>query len=175
MSSSSSVALNCDVLTPDNVMQALGPCNGTFTYNGSNTQTLKFYIQFNTDYKIVSFTYNFAGGGSLIDDDNNNDTNTDDAYFDIDMDDHSPETDQELDLTITTYDDDGDIDENYDEEIKIVVQVRNGSSWSTASTSDYDIDDSTVEFDSSDDGELFLSNHITFTDEGTYRIYVYEV
>ena len=60
--------------------------------------------------------------------------------------------------------------ENYNGELSVKVQKKDWYYWSTASSSDYDISSSYVNFYRSDYGRKYLTNFIRFRNNGQYKV-----
>ncbi len=109
-----------------------------------------------------------------VDDSGSSNNNDEGGDFDISISPTSPEEDEEIDVTIEALDSNGDLDDNYTENVRFTVQKKSGSSWVTASSSDYDLARTSYTFTSSDDGEKLFTNLLTFNREGDFRLKVYE-
>ena len=76
-----------------------------------------------------------------------------------------------VDLNITAYQRySNSKNENYNGELSVKVQKKDGYYWSTASSSDYDISSSYVNFYRSDYGRKYLTNFIRFRNNGQYKV-----
>ena len=76
-----------------------------------------------------------------------------------------------VDLNLTVYQRySNSKNENYNGELSVKVQKKDGYYWSTASSSDYDISSSYVNFYRSDYGRKYLTNFIRFRNNGQYKV-----
>ena len=76
-----------------------------------------------------------------------------------------------VDLNLTAYQRySNSKNENYNGELSVKVQKKDGYYWSTASSSDYDISSSYVNFYRSDYGRKYLTNFIRFRNNGQYKV-----
>ena len=76
-----------------------------------------------------------------------------------------------VDLNLTVYQRySNSKNENYNGEISVKVQKKDWYYWSTASSSDYDISSSYVNFYRSDYGRKYLTNFIRFRNNGQYKV-----
>ena len=76
-----------------------------------------------------------------------------------------------VDLNITAYQRySNSKNENYNGELSVKVQKKDWYYWSTASSSDYDISSSYVNFYRSDYGRKYLTNFIRFRNNGQYKV-----
>lgn len=60
------VALSCDILTPDTILQHAGACNETIRYAWGGQRSIKVYARMENEMKTAEFLYNFTYGWSLI-------------------------------------------------------------------------------------------------------------
>ena len=76
-----------------------------------------------------------------------------------------------VDLNLTAYQRySNSKNENYNGELSVKVQKKDWYYWSTASSSDYDISSSYVNFYRSDYGRKYLTNFIRFRNNGQYKV-----
>ena len=76
-----------------------------------------------------------------------------------------------VDLNLTVYQRySNSKNENYNGELSVKVQKKDWYYWSTASSSDYDISSSYVNFYRSDYGRKYLTNFIRFRNNGQYKV-----
>ncbi len=76
-----------------------------------------------------------------------------------------------VDLNLTAYQRYSNTkNENYNGELSVKVQKKDWYYWSTASSSDYDISSSYVNFYRSDYGRKYLTNFIRFRNNGQYKV-----
>ena len=76
-----------------------------------------------------------------------------------------------VDLNLTVYQRySNSKNENYNGDLSVRVEKKDGYYWSTASSSDYHINSSYVSFYRSDYGRKYLTNFIRFNRNGTYRV-----
>ena len=76
-----------------------------------------------------------------------------------------------VDLNLTAYQRySNSKNENYNGELSVRVQKKDWYYWSTASSSDYDISSSYVNFYRSDYGRKYLTNFIRFRNNGQYKV-----
>ena len=76
-----------------------------------------------------------------------------------------------VDLNLTAYQRySNSKNENYNGELSVKVQKKDWYYWSTASSSDYDISPSYVNFYRSDYGRKYLTNFIRFRNNGQYKV-----
>ena len=76
-----------------------------------------------------------------------------------------------VDLNLTAYQRySNSKNENYKGELSVKVQKKDWYYWSTASSSDYDISSSYVNFYRSDYGRKYLTNFIRFRNNGQYKV-----
>ena len=76
-----------------------------------------------------------------------------------------------VDLNLTAYQRySNSKNENYNGDLSVRVEKKDGYYWSTASSSDYDVSSSYVSFYRSDYGRKYLTNFIRFNRNGTYRV-----
>lgn len=76
-----------------------------------------------------------------------------------------------VDLNLTAYQRySNSKNENYNGELSVKVQKKDWYYWSTASSSDYDISSSYVNFYRSDYGTKYLTNFIRFRNNGQYKV-----
>lgn len=76
-----------------------------------------------------------------------------------------------VDLNLTVYQRYSNTkNENYNGELSVKVQKKDWYYWSTASSSDYDISSSYVNFYRSDYGRKYLTNFIRFRNNGQYKV-----
>ncbi len=153
--------------------------NDEYDFDSSDNGEIEFQIKFDDEdeYRIVveDEDENVEASKTFdVDDDGSSNNDDEDGDFDISISPSSPEEDEEIDVTIEALDSDGDLDDNYTEMVRFSVQRKSGSSWVTASSSDYDITRTSYTFTSSDDGEKLFTNMLTFNREGDFRLKVYE-
>jgi hypothetical protein len=112
--------------------------------------------------------------------DNNSDNNyNDDDYYNnnsrisINATNTSPSTSQYVGLTVRVYNSNGNIDTNFDNEVRFTVtKLDNYGSYYTANSNDYYINNNRYNFSSYDDGYATLSNYLQFYNNGTYKVRV---
>jgi hypothetical protein len=148
-------------------------------FDNSDNGEIDFEIKFDDEdeYRIVveDEDENVTANKTFdVDDSGSSNNNSDDGDYDISISPTSPEEDEEIDVTIEALDSNGDLDDNYTENVRFSVQKKSGSSWVTASSSDYDLARTSYTFTSSDDGEKLFTNLLTFNREGDFRLKVYE-
>ncbi len=152
--------------------------NDEYDFDNSDNGEIEFEIKFDDedDYRIVveDEDENVEANKTFKVDDDGSSSNDEDGDFDISINPSSPEEDEEIDVTIEALDSDGDLDDNYTETVRFSIQKKSGSSWVTASSSDYDLSRTSYTFTSSDDGEKLFTNMLTFNREGDFRLKVYE-
>ena len=101
--------------------------------------------------------------------DGNNDGEPD--YIDVDVSDDTPEEDEWIDVTLTVKDDNDDTVEDFNDDVEARVYIKDGNGWRRTTSSTYfSIDDDTIDFLNSYDGEAELDNYIKFRRDGEYRI-----
>ena len=164
-------ALRCEILTPNDVLENLGACDGYFQYNSSSTEKVRMYVRYqNSEYKVIDADFNFRNGtwGSSSSSNSNSSSNN---RLSISSNRTSPTTSQWNNITIET-------DSSYRDYVEFEVQYRSSSSssWSTVSSTSY-FDASSefkngYRFTSSDRGSVTLSSFIRFNRSGYYRLYV---
>ncbi|MBP7841350.1 hypothetical protein KA037_01560 [Patescibacteria group bacterium] len=153
--------------------------NDEYDFDNSDNGEIDFEIKFDDEdeYRIVveDEDENVTANKTFdVDDSGSSNNNSDDGDYDISISPTSPEEDEEIDVTIEALDSNGDLDDNYTENVRFSVQKKSGSSWVTASSSDYDLARTSYTFTSSDDGEKLFTNLLTFNREGDFRLKVYE-
>jgi hypothetical protein len=148
-------------------------CNQSFTYDydkyNNDEATVKIYIRVNEEYPsdredkpssnsqwtFPQWEYSFEdeewtdGDNYDDDDDDDNNDNGDLDSFYISLSDSTPDTNDEVTLTIKAYDDDDDVITDYegsDAEISVEYRSSSSSSWKDATSTYYSIDDKTPKF-----------------------------
>lgn len=152
--------------------------NDEYDFEDSDDSKIQFEVKFEDedDYRIVveDNDENVEANKTFTVDDNGSSNSSSDGDFDIRISPTSPEEDDDIDVTIKALDSNGDIDTSYNDMVRFVVQKKSGSSWVTANSNDYDLSRTSYTFTSSDDGEKVFNNLLTFNNEGTYRLKVYQ-
>jgi hypothetical protein len=175
-------------MTPNNALRSISACNGEFTYNGSTAGRIKLWIRYSnsapTDWEgkpnnnnertypqwIYHFGYEERNDDNIYD----NTSDTDNLYITASP--GTPDENQAIDITIRARDG-SSTDENYRETVRFSVQRRNSSSDErvSASSSLYNLSQTSYTFTSSDYGRKTLYNLVTFTNDNyDYRLVVYD-
>jgi hypothetical protein len=90
----------------------------------------------------------------------------------LSVDDTTPRTDQDVDLTIQVLDRYNDRIRDFDERVYFTVQEKSGSSWKSASSRDFDLNTTSYTFRNNDNGYIKLNNLISFENSWSYRLKV---
>ena len=167
---SSSCAVSCDILLPDNTLTHVWACNGTFRYNSSSREKVKLYITINDESDTIAEYYDFGDGsweGNWWWWSSNN------GELEISTDDKNPSISEYVDIKIDT-------DDDYVWKVYLTAKYRSSTSnsWTTISntSSTYFSNRSTdwsnwyISLTSSNNGHKNLSNAFKFAKKGYYRI-----
>jgi hypothetical protein len=126
------------------------------------------------DENVDAYLY-FCLENNNCDDDNDDNNDNDLEEFDIRANPDDPEEGESINITIEALDEDGDTIDSYDNTVRFYVEYRinSSSNWTTPSSTLYDLDMSSYEFRSSDDGEVTLRDLVKFdNDNYDYRLMV---
>lgn len=177
--------LSCEIKAWNTLIQRSNCNDQDFSYRWS-TRELKIYVQLDNDqgtwiYDTDDREFTSAMRGTTNVTDNNNSSNDyydDDYYYNnsrisINATNTSPSTSQYVGLTIRVYNSNGNIDTNFDDEVRFTVsKLDNYGSYYTANSNDYYINNNRYTFSSYDDGYATLSNYLQFYNNGTYKVRV---
>lgn len=185
----STANLRCDIMTPDNGLRSISSCNGEFTYNGNRAGRIKLWIRYsnaapidwedkpnsNSERTYPQWVYQFWSE-EWYDDNNiyNNDSDTDNLYVTASP--SYPDENEAIDITIKARDG-SRTDENYRETVRFRVQRRDNTNDEriTASSSLYNLSQTSYTFNSYDNGSKTLYNLLTLkNDNYDYRLVVYD-
>lgn len=152
----------------------------TFTSSDRGNVTLDDYVRFYTNgtYKIrVENTNTGRTSESIVtiwNGGSSSDTIT--SSFDVGVSRTNPTRDQYIDTTVTARDRNGNRVYSYVGTIRFVVEKRdtNSSFWYSASTSDYTMSTTSRYLWSTQQGTISLSDHLRFSNNGNYRVRVYD-
>jgi hypothetical protein len=163
------LALVCEILLPNQELKNLGACDGSFSYSPAKneSESVRLYVRYdNRYYEVIDTYYNFnngswdsrgsSGGGYY----NNNIT--------ISTNRTAPSTNEWVNVTVRT-------NSNYSDYVSFSLQYRDGYTWRTASSSDYNADSyfrNGYRFSYSDYGEKTFNSFIRFYRNAQYRLYV---
>ena len=177
--SSNTLAITCDLMTPDSVLRNVWSCNGTFSYTKRGNGTVVIYMTVNGEDRTIEKNYDFVDGDRTNASSNTSNTDLDNFY--LTTDDSSPTISQWVDLTIKARDSNNSTVTDYTDMVNFAVYYRSSSSSSrthTTSSSYYEIDSDYLngyDFSSSDYGLVTLSNLIKFKKNNyDYKMRVYD-
>jgi len=161
--------LRCELLLPDNSLEDLGACNGSFTYSSSKEEKVKLYIRYNSTYYTVITSYLDFSDGTWGDSDSdiNGGSRSKNSGLSISVDDTTLGKNDYTNMIIET--------DDYDGKIDFTVEYKDGSYETIAKRdySDYFYDyknDLVNGISISNDDYENIKNFIKFKKEGTYRI-----
>lgn len=182
--------LRCDLMDPSSTLRSITNCNGEFSYNGKNSGRIKLRIRYNnaapTDREgkpssssvrtYPQRVYDRDGEEWAEDnlEDNEDDNQTDNFY--ISSSPSNPDENERIDITVKARDG-SSTDDSYRGNVKFKIQRRDNTNdkWITASSSLYELDETSYDFDSNDDGIHEFSNLVRFlNDNYDYRIMIYD-
>jgi hypothetical protein len=69
---------------------------------------------------------------------------------------------QYIGLAVRVYNSNGNLDTNFENDVRFTVSKLDNGSYITANSNDYYLNNSRYRFSSSDDGYAFLSNYLQF-------------
>ena len=152
--------------------------NSPYFSNGSAATNITFYN--NYDYRITvtddnsnistqKIVYLYGSSSNYNNNYYNNINN-----FSVASDNMYPSTNEQVDLTVKARDSGNYTVSDYRWTVRFSVEKQSGSSWSTASYSYYDLNQTSYTFTSSDYGYHTFNNIIDFNIAGTYRVTAYD-
>ena len=178
--------LRCDIMLPDSTLKSIAACNGTFTFDDGESGRIKLRIRANEEapedwedkpsnsstWTYPQWMYDFSNEERLdsnLDTNDDNNDNSDNLYITASP--SSPSENEDVDITIKARNG-SSTDTSYRGTVRFKVEKKSGSSsWTTASSSYYDLARTSYTFTSSDRGTHSFSNLVTFTNDAyDYRL-----
>ena len=168
-------AVACNILLPNNILESVWKCDGSFYYDGNSSERVKIYITMWNKADTIEAYYNFRNGSRWREIDNGSSSNN--GSLRISASTTSPSVNSSVRLTIKT-------DSDYDWRVSFYkVQYKSPSSSSrttissrTNSTyfSDYsdEWENGYYKMESSDNGQKTISNFLKFAKKGYYKIFI---
>lgn len=141
------------------------------------SENISIYVQYDNDqgtwiYNSSSKTFTSAVRGTQNVTDPNDTLSTTNGYISLSSDNSSVRLNQYIDLYVRTYTNNGTIDTSNRDQIRFTILRQSGSSYYTASSSDYYLRNDRYTMTSSDAGYAVLSDYVRFYTSGTYKIRV---
>lgn len=180
--------LRCDLMTPDSILRSIPNCNGEFEYDGDEPGRIKLRIRYNNnapedrDGKPSSnstrtypqWVYDFDNEERIDDDLDDSNDNGDTSDYTVTASPSDPDKNEWIDVTVKAMDG-SSTDTSYRGTVKFKVERKSGSSWTTASSSLYEISTTSYKFTSSNAGRKTFTDLIRFKDDSyDYRLTIYD-
>lgn len=168
--------LTCTLTLPNNKKVKLTRCEGNFEYRGGNGK-VEIEADTNEGFSMLVANYDFSRGefNTTTSYDNNNNNNSQ-RYQNYQIEvinpgSSNPSTSEQIDAIIKVrYNGSSYYYNNFNGRVDLSLEEYRNGRWQTASSSDYNLERSSIYFNSSDRGEIRVNRLLSFRNKGEFRL-----